>query len=76
MGKLGYTVPSMKSTIVVEVTNIKVGRRSWSFNYRMWRNKKLIGENSLDGTHSRAYSTMKRYFEQGYGVELAIQHEF
>jgi hypothetical protein len=71
--------------IRVEVTNISVGRRFFSFDYRVHRNKKLLTTDGhcvndqwdhYDSSHSRSHTTMRKLLKSGYATELVLQRLF
>lgn len=66
----------MKEQIVVETKNIKVGKNFYSFDFKVWRNGKLIRKGSYDSGHSRAPQTIRRYLNRGGATELVLEHDF
>lgn len=69
-------LPKLKETIKVEIWDIKVGKRYYSFMYRVQRNGKWIPNYAYDSSHSRAPATMRKYLKNGGAVELILEHRF
>lgn len=62
----------IKETIKVEISNLKVEDGFYSFDYKVWRNGKLIA----DDNEENDYDIPKRAIEEslnknGYAVEIA-----
>lgn len=66
----------MKETIKIETKNVKVGKRYWSFDYKVWRNGKPICKGNLDSSHSRSPKFMRNYLKTGGATEQVISREF
>lgn len=64
---------NMIEIIKVETKNVKVGKRYYSFDYKIWRGKKLINEGIDSGSHTRHPSTIRKALLTGYATELIIQ---
>jgi len=62
--------------IEVDVTNLMVGTRDWSFDYVMREDGLPGAQNHLSGIHYRSQKTMKRAFERGYAMELVFRDQF
>jgi len=65
-----------KETIKVQTSNYRVGKRTFSFDYKLYRNGVLIQEGHYNSTHIRAPQTIKKYLENGYATELVLQGNF
>ncbi len=61
--------------LTVSVYRVKVSKKYFSFNYRFWRNGKLVTTATFDSSHSRAPATIKRLLSKGWGTELVLQRE-
>ena len=55
----------MRETIIVETSNLRVERRFWYFDYKVWRNGKLVSKGKLNGSHTRWPSTLRRILKRG-----------
>ena len=63
----------MKARIDIEIKNIKVGKRYYSFDYKVKFNGKLLDENSYSSSHSRSDSYMRKELKKDYAVMLVLQ---
>lgn len=52
--------------------NFKVSKRTFSFDYQIERNGKVVEEQHYNSSHSRAPQTIKKYLEQGYATEIVL----
>lgn len=65
----------MIETIKVETNNVKVGKRYFSFDYKVWRNRKLVSEGNYDSSHSRSPSFMRKVLKNGHATEIILSNE-
>lgn len=63
----------MTETFKIITWDYKVGKRYYSFNYKIYRGRKLLDEGRYDSTHSRSPQTMRKYLNTGYASELIIR---
>jgi len=66
----------IKEIIKIEIWDIKVGKRYYSFMYRTQRNGKWTPEFAYDSSHSRAPSTMRKYLKNGGAVNIIRESRF
>lgn len=59
----------------VETKNIIVGKRSYSFDYRLYRNRKLVSFGNINSTHTRHRSTIVRWLTTGGMAERVLGQE-
>jgi hypothetical protein len=60
--------------ITVEISNIEVDEKAYSFDYEILINANFHDNGSYDGTHSRAdWQRFKKDLENGYAVEVALE---
>lgn len=57
----------------VSVWNITVGKRYFSFEWRAWRNGKLLDEGKYDTSHSRSPAFMRKILRNGHAVEIVLE---
>lgn len=65
--------PYQTEYITVNTWNFKVGKRTFSFNYRLERNGFLVREDVYRNSHTRAPSTMRKYLLNGYATSLVLE---
>lgn len=68
---------TIKETIKVEISNLKIDDEYYSFDYKVWRKGKLVTGNSYESD----YDVPKKAIEEdltknGYAVELALVQAF
>ncbi len=68
----------IKSTIEVEITNINVGPKYFSFLYRVVQDSKLIKTDEYESDHvwQGEEKDLKEHLETGYAVKLALQQVY
>jgi len=66
----------IKETIKAEIWDIKVGKKYYSFKYRVNRNGKWTPEYNYDSSHSRSPSTMRKYLRNGGAVDIIMESRF
>lgn len=59
--------------ITVEISNLKVDEKYYSFNYEVLINGDFHDNGKYDGSHSRSdWQEFKKDLEKGYAVECAL----
>jgi len=62
-----------KYNIQIDIDNIKVGRRYYSFDYKFWNNGKLIEEGSYDRSHSRSPNSIRKWLKDHWAYEIVLE---
>lgn len=62
--------------IVVQTSDVKVGKKRYSFDYRIMRNSMIIDRGTYDASHSRSPAYMRKTLNSGYATELVLGREF
>ena len=66
----------MRETITVDTSNIKVGKKYYSFDYTIYRNSQKIGEGNFENSHSRSATSIRKWLNEGWATELVLEHKF
>ena len=59
--------------IKIEIDNISVGRRYFSFDYKVFENGKIKEKGQYDSSHSRSHTAMRKWLRTYYAYELIMQ---
>lgn len=60
-------------SLKVITSDHKVGKKYFSFNYKIFANGKIYGTGSYDSSHSRSPSTIRKYLKEGYAANLVLE---
>ena len=60
----------------MEVDNIIVGKRYYSFNYRLFINNKLVKDTTFDTSHSRSPNSIRKWLKKDWAYDLILQEYF
>lgn len=65
----------IRETIEIEVSNIDVDTRYYSFDYKIKRNGKIVKDSSYSDDHSwdNDFENFKKLLEKSFAVELALE---
>lgn len=55
------------------IENLCVGRQTYSFNYEIYLDGRLIQDDYYSGSHTRSYRYMRKELNDFYAVLLALQ---
>jgi len=67
---------AQKEIIEVETGNFKVGKKYYSFDYKIWRNGKIWDSGWYDSSHSRSATSIRKWLKDGWATEIIIEHKF
>lgn len=56
----------------VEIMNIRVGKKFYSFNYNLRRNQVLVEQGVYSSSHSRSPNSIRKWLKEGWGAELVL----
>lgn len=68
----------MKITYEVEITDINIDDFYYDFQYKVWKNGELIGEDEYQNDHvwRDDKEAFKKMLEEGYASQLALEAIF
>lgn len=55
------------------ISNIKVGKKYYSFDYVFKENGVITDKGNHDASHSRSPQYMRKHLKAGYAIELIMQ---
>ena len=59
--------------VSVQSFNYRVSKRTFSFDYKLRVNGKLVREDHYNGSHMRSPATIKKYLERGMATEIILE---
>lgn len=67
---------TITETIRVQTWGHRASRRSFSFNFKLWRNGVVVDEGNYSDGHTRSYAFIKKKLQTGWPTELVIERFF